>query len=196
MARQEKIAFITGACSLPAIGLGGVWPLYAASNVDGTFNAETFPLWVYNQDDGNVYWIQANLTNEPTWGAWSVFQPLPQGDLGIAAMAASQLPDGRFQLFASDQNGFLYSIWQDTSGNWLPSWQTNFPQPGSGQILVGGSNSIFWPNGLPYNLTLSMTPLPDGRSQLFAIDASGDVWSAWKTSTDPDAGWTSWSAFG
>jgi hypothetical protein len=101
-------------------------------------------------------------------------------------MAASQLPDGRFQLFASDGNGFLYSIWQDTSDEWLPSWQTNFPQPGSGQILIGGNT----------NLTLAMAPLPDGRLQLFAIDASGDVWSAWKTSTDPDSGWTGWVPFG
>jgi hypothetical protein len=176
--------------SPPTLETGGVWPLYSAGAA-GPFNLDTFPLWVFNLDaaDNNLYWIEANLTNGPNWGTWSVFQPLPlSGNEAtlVSAMAASQLPDGRFQLFVSDSNGFLYSIWQDTSGEWLPSWQTDFPQPGSGQILIEG----------PTNLTLAMAPLPDGRLQLFAIDASGDVWSTWKLSTDPDSGWATWAPFG
>jgi hypothetical protein len=37
--------------------------------------------------------------------------------------------------------------------------------------------------------------LPDGRIQTFAIQPDGQIESRWKTSTDPNSGWTEWSQF-
>jgi hypothetical protein len=37
--------------------------------------------------------------------------------------------------------------------------------------------------------------LPDGRIQVFAIQANGQIESRWKTSADPNSGWTQWSSF-
>jgi hypothetical protein len=40
-----------------------------------------------------------------------------------------------------------------------------------------------------------MGHLPDGRIQLFAVDTSGGMWTMWKLTTDPNAGWTQWQSF-
>jgi hypothetical protein len=37
--------------------------------------------------------------------------------------------------------------------------------------------------------------LGDGRIQVFAIQSDGQIHSRWKTSTDPNSGWTAWSTF-
>jgi hypothetical protein len=42
---------------------------------------------------------------------------------------------------------------------------------------------------------ISAGDLGDGRIQVFAIQSNGQIQSRWKTSTDPNSGWTAWSTF-
>jgi len=40
-------------------------------------------------------------------------------------------------------------------------------------------------------INVAVAPLSDGRLQFWAVDRQGGVSTSWKTSTDPNAGWTS-----
>jgi hypothetical protein len=42
---------------------------------------------------------------------------------------------------------------------------------------------------------IAAADLPDGRIQVFAVESNGQLQSRWKTSTDPNSGWTAWSGF-
>jgi hypothetical protein len=35
-------------------------------------------------------------------------------------------------------------------------------------------------------------PLSDGRLQVWAVNQSGELWTRWKMTTDPNAGWSGW----
>jgi hypothetical protein len=174
-----------------------VWALYCQGSA-----VNTFPIWALGLN-GTLYWNTAelnylgpegNLSSGPKWGQWQQFVQLPNG-AELTSLAAGQLPDGRVQVFASDSNGFLYSIWQQTGGVWPASWQP-FPQPGGNAVQVNNGSSIFWPNGSFQNQFLVIGNLPDGRLQLFALDASGTAWSTWKETTDPNSPWfLPWSVF-
>jgi hypothetical protein len=183
----------------PPEGLRSVFPLYCGGA--GTINApNSFPLWVVGQS-GTLYVTNAtllyfgaggNLSGGPNWSPWSKFTQLPEAP--VDSLVAGQLTDGRIQIFASDTNGAIFSIWQDTNGNWPSFWQ-GFAQPGGKPIFVSQENIALWFHQLKEDLTLAIAPLPDGRLQLFAIDDSANIWSAWKTSIDPNSGWTDWSPF-
>lgn len=88
------------------------------------------------------------------------------------------LAGGQLQYFAIDTNFQLWSQWKETTdpnSGWTDL--TTFQMPStSGVLKITGAQ------------------LPDGRVQLFAIDADRNTWSCWKTG-DASSGWTDWSAF-
>jgi hypothetical protein len=94
-------------------------------------------------------------------------------------VAAGDLEDGRIQLFGIQSNGQMITRWKETtdpSSAWT-AW-ANFQTP---------------PGGVNY---VCVGSLSDKRMQLFAAGAQGKAFSCWKTTTDPNAAWTAWSAFG
>ena len=93
-------------------------------------------------------------------------------------VAAGDLEDGRILVFGIELNGQLVNRWKtskDPNADWT-DW-------GQFQTPAGGVNSI------------CAGVLSDGRLQLFATDTHGNTFSCWKTTTDPNASWTAWSAF-
>ena len=93
-------------------------------------------------------------------------------------IAAGDLEDGRIQVFSIQNNGELQSRWKESSdpnSGWT-AWSP-FQTPSSGLTSI------------------SVGYLSDKRMQLFATDNESKTWSCWKTSTDPNAGWTPWTAF-
>jgi hypothetical protein len=93
-------------------------------------------------------------------------------------MAAGLSADGKIQVFGVQPNGQIQTRWK-TSADPNAGWTTwsNFQSPASGVTTIGVAN------------------LSDKRLQLFANEANGTAISCWKTSTDPNASWTPWSAF-
>ena len=95
-------------------------------------------------------------------------------------IAACDLTDEQIQVFAIQADGTIMTRWKtsaDPNSAWTP-W-SNFQGIPSG---VGAT-------------TICAGTLPDRRPQLFATDASQNTWSCWKTTTNPSAAWTPWSAF-
>jgi hypothetical protein len=92
--------------------------------------------------------------------------------------AVAPLSDGRLQAWAVDYNGAIWSRWKtstESASDWT-AW-TSF------QALE------------ELALSISVSPLSDGRLQLFATDVYGKVWSCWKEDTDSKAAWSSWVSF-
>lgn len=180
-------------------GFVGAWPLYMGSN---DLAPATFPLWVMGKS-GNLYWSTAEIQYEgpvgnlpqpvPAWGAWQEFPSL-RGGYYVSSLAASQLPDQRTQVFAADNNGSLWSIWQTgAAGDWMPAWQA-FPGLPNGQPAHHDpSTTDQVPNSSQQ--ILAVAPLPDERLQLLVVDDAGNVWTTWKATTDPDSGWVAWTPF-
>ena len=188
----------------PPETVNGIWPLYYGGGDQTVVAPNTVPVWAVGQS-GSLYWSQGtmlynndgNLSEGPNWGEWQAFIQLPS-DLAVSSFASGLLTDGRIQLFASDTDGVLYSIWQDDilTGTWIPEWEP-FPQPGGRLILVGTDpNNVLFPNNSFPGNSLAMASLPDQRLQLFAVDAAASVWTTWKSTTNPDAGWElPWTEF-
>jgi hypothetical protein len=95
----------------------------------------------------------------------------------MSAIAAAILSDGRTQVWSIEGDQIL-SRWKETT------------DPSSGWTNWSPFNS---PNNIP--VAISAAPLEDKRLQLYLIDGQNQVWSAWKTSTNPSAPWTEWSRF-
>jgi hypothetical protein len=121
------------------------------------------------------------------WARWDV--PLHE----VKHVAAAPLSDGRLQLWAGVTNPLtsgpkaqLLSTWNDGTGGWT-NWSdflTDVPRGALPDQPIGA---------------VAAAPLPDGRLQLFAVLragwGSGRIFTTWKTSTHPDAGWSPWSDF-
>jgi hypothetical protein len=102
---------------------------------------------------------------------------LGYSSLGAAqGLAVGPLPDGRLQLFVVSQ-GQLMTAWKKT------------PAPDSGWTPFVAFNPA--PNGTIIGVTVGR--LPDGRLQLFLTGSAG-LTTSWKRTTNPDSGWTVWSA--
>jgi hypothetical protein len=92
---------------------------------------------------------------------------------------AGDLEDGRMQVFVVDARGQIATRWKtstDPKSAWT-AW-SSFQTPRNGVT------------------TLSVGYLSDKRMQLFATEPNGNIITCWKTSTDPNADWTPWTAFG
>jgi hypothetical protein len=82
------------------------------------------------------------------------------------------------QVFVIQSHGQIISRWKETA------------HPNSG--WTGWSNFQTPPGGVS---SICVGYLSDKRMQLFATGAQGGAFSCWKTTTDPNAPWTAWSAF-
>ena len=96
----------------------------------------------------------------------------------ITQMAFGSMTDGRTQVWALDNQGGLWTMWQqstDPNAGWT-QW-SSYPTPGTGLSQIYTSK------------------LSDGRPQVWAIDSQGNLWTMWKQTIDPNANWTQWSQF-
>ena len=94
-------------------------------------------------------------------------------------IAACDLTDEQIQVFAIQADGSITTRWKtsaDPNSAWTP-WSNFQGLPNGGATSIGAGT------------------LPDRRPQLFATDAGQNTWSCWKTTTNPSAAWTPWSAF-
>jgi hypothetical protein len=97
--------------------------------------------------------------------------------------AAPIPPDGRLQAWRNF-GGVLQTRWKDTSdpnSQWTAPWAP-FITTG-----LGGAVAPF--------VDMTAGNLSDGRTQIWAVDSAGVVWTTWKESTAHDSLWTSWSKF-
>ncbi|MFB3765684.1 MAG: hypothetical protein ACE14P_10625 [Methanotrichaceae archaeon] len=100
--------------------------------------------------------------------------------IGAGQITAAPHIDNRLQLWFIDNTGGLWTTSKQTSessSNWTPWISWEFPGNASAKQVA-------------------VAPLPDRRLQLWAIDSKGKLWSTWQTTTDIDAGWTSWDLWG
>ncbi len=96
----------------------------------------------------------------------------------ITQMAFGSMIDGRTQVWALDNQGGLWTTWQqstDPNAGWT-QW-SSYPTPGTGLSQIYTSK------------------LSDGRPEVWAIDGQGNLWTMWKQTIDPNANWTQWSQF-
>ena len=97
-------------------------------------------------------------------------------------MAVAPLPDGRLQLWAVDGAGGVFTTWKadpDPNADWVP-WQDFSAEAGplnvaARQVVVGR--------------------LSDLRLEIWVVDVLANVFSSWKTTTDPNATWSAWANF-
>jgi hypothetical protein len=189
-----------------------LWPLYGANSSDPSQNQALFAgtpinygLWGQPQPYLKLYITTGTIDysfgghQQPfDWAPWREFSPaLEQSTGGVASLAASVLPGGAIQIFASDTSGQLWTIWQESRENsfvWINSWQT-FPLPGGNRLskLYIGNSDAAPPSLEQASLALAQTVT--GELQLFAKDENVTVWTTWKTSAIPGAGWSVWEKF-
>ena len=96
----------------------------------------------------------------------------------ITQMAFGSMTDGRTQVWALDNSGGLWTMWQqstDPNAGWT-QW-SSYPTPGTALSQIYTSK------------------LSDGRPQVWAVDGQGNLWTMWKQTTDPNADYTQWSQF-
>lgn len=125
------------------------------------------------------------LTTHPdaNWAEWSNFYNetglLPAG---AREVAVAPLPDGRLHLWAIDTAGNLFTTWKtstDPNATWVP-WSNFFTEVGQ---IPGGVQSV------------AVSPLPDGRLELWASGTQGGLFTTWKVDPHPDSNWAPWSDF-
>jgi hypothetical protein len=92
------------------------------------------------------------------------------------ALATASLSDGRLQLWASDSNTDIMTLWQKTS------------DPNAGWTSVSPFQT---PEAKAFTFTVGS--LKDGRLQFFVVDGSLQLWTAWKQTADPNAAWMPFS---
>ena len=100
---------------------------------------------------------------------------------GARQAAVAPLPDGRLELWVVDASGGLSTTWKvsaQPNANWSP-WENFLAEVGA---LPAGARQV------------AVATLPDGRLELWVTDASGDLFTTWKVSTQPNADWTPWTA--
>ena len=95
--------------------------------------------------------------------------------MSVRSMTAARLTDGRPQLFAGSGQG-MFSNWKvDTDPN--AAWN--------------GWSPFDFPHGRA--VSLAAAALTDDRPQIFAVTDTGELWTTWKTSTDPNGQWADWT---
>ncbi len=87
----------------------------------------------------------------------------------------------RLELWAVDAQGRLFTTWKSTTdpnASWVP-WEDFLAEvPLSAQVSQVAAAS-----------------LPDGRLELWAVDAQGRLFTTWKSTTDLNASWVPWEDF-
>jgi hypothetical protein len=126
---------------------------------------------------GSKVFTSWKVTTESSsgWQPWEVFYSGSEDD----QITAANLSDGRMQLWRLSRLGELFTRWKatgDSSAAWT-EWQPFSTPTATATAFTAG-------------------PLSDGRLQLFLADASGEIFTSWKVTTDPDAEWAQWESFG
>ena len=197
-------------------GGGVLWNLYGPN--DTSLGLTEGMLWhapaINAEPDGEQPYLSLAVSTYPfatapssfdgaatNWTAWRAFARLPSGTGGVASLAACLLPEGNIQVFASDANGGLWTIWQRPAesgdpANWVwPEGWEKFPLPGGyGMPFLRPGNTDWSPASLERN-ALALAQLAPGGLQLFALDENDAVWTTFKTSTEPGASWSRWERF-
>jgi hypothetical protein len=143
-------------------------------------------LQVWNFDGTNTLktrWKATADPNSPWTTPWTTFNPSPPGSPPALFfdMTAGVLPDGRTQIWGIlDTDHKVYTSWKVSTD--LHSLWSGWSEFDIAPMTPAGVQ----PEGI------SVSTLPDKRLQLFIEDSSAnfDVWTSWKTTTDPKSPWT------
>jgi hypothetical protein len=142
-------------------------------------------LQVWNFDGTNTLVTRWKATADPSspWTTpWTPFNPPPPGSPPalFLDMTAGVLPDGRTQIW-----GLL-----DTDLKVYTSWKVSTDLHA---LWSGWSDFDITPMAPNHPDGISVATLPDKRLQMFMEEnvPPYDVWTAWKTSTDPKSPWNS-----
>jgi hypothetical protein len=124
--------------------------------------------------DGEVYATQTSgAPSDGKRGAWA---KLAAG-VPTKRVAAVGHRDGRQQVFVLSPQGALRSLWQSDAAA-AATWS-------AADAFDGGS--------LPALVDIDATWTVDGRVQVFAVDANGDMWTRTATGRSPTDGWSAWA---
>jgi hypothetical protein len=136
-------------------------------------------LWTNSVSGLRTTWKET-MTANSGWESWTPFAHDPAAGINTVGC----LPDGRMQLWGTDDQYRIWTTWKvtsETDAAWSPWTQFN---PGQTGIVLAAGN------------------LSDGRLQIWAVVRSlgvggpyGPLMSAWKTTTNPDSVWTPWQEF-
>jgi hypothetical protein len=125
------------------------------------------------------------LTTDPNadWASWFDFLAYRPGlPAGVQQVAMAPLSDGRLESWVVTTGGGLFTTWKlttDPNADWA-GWVDFQAEVGA---LPGGARQV------------AVAPLPDGRLEVWATTGTGQVFSTWKTTTDPNSAWAPWFDF-
>lgn len=150
-------------------------------------------LWVANQQGQLFTTWETTLGPNAGWAPVTDFLGSGGGlpgtlPAGVIDVAVAPLGDARLELWATTANGQVLTTWKTTTNadaDWAP-W-SNFLASGSGL-----------PGPLPAGMIvidIAVAPLSDQRLELWATTSTGQVFTTWKTTTDPNADWAPWTSF-
>ena len=140
-------------------------------------------LWAVDGTGGLFTTWKVDTNPDAAWVPWADFYAEVGGlAAGARQVAVAPLPDGRLQLWAVDGTGGLFTTWKvDTNPNaaWVP-WADFYAEAGA---LAAPAQQVV------------VARLPDLRLQVWVVDNLGNVFSSWKTTTAPNAAWSTWVDF-
>jgi alpha-galactosidase len=177
---------------------GNVWDLYMTGDVNSAWsswgshgnpgvqlNKLTVGSFANGQlslfatgSDGNV-WNAYKQTPDPNsqWSGWSSLGHASNGFVG--QVQVGMLPDGRPQIFVIGQDNTIWTAYKtgtDPNSAWSGWSSMGNPGVSINQLTVGTS--------------------ADGRLNLFATGSDGNVWNAYKQTSDTNSQWSGWSSMG
>jgi len=133
-------------------------------------------------DGAGTIWScwQATADANSAWTPWTATWTIQPPPFRASQVAAGALSDGRLQFWAVDTAGAIWSCWKSTTSSisnwtsWTRQWTAQAPS---------------------FNATyVAAAQLSDGRLEFWAVDTTGTIWSVWKSTTDPNSGWTPWDS--
>ena len=101
--------------------------------------------------------------------------------VAMRSISVAPLSDKRLELWVVDDQGHLNTSWKSGVN--------------SESLWVTGVNFLA---EVPIVVQMHQTaaaPLSDGRLELWAVDNQGRLFTTWKVTTDPNAGWAPWADF-
>jgi hypothetical protein len=147
-----------------------------------------------SRDDGSL-WTTWKVTVDPD-SSWAPWQHEAANPLGVTVGAAAPLLSGALELFVIAnarfnppfQTGPGVETTQKVNDQSTAAWA-------DWTVLVPGQSAL---GGGPGARSVAAAPLTDGRIQVFIAfrgNDSAQLLTLWRTSNDPDTGWTNPSEF-
>jgi hypothetical protein len=139
--------------------------------------------WVVTADGGLYSTWKESADPAAEWAPWFDFLDY-RGSLPspVRQVAMGRLSNGALESWVVTADGGLYSTWKesaDPAAEWAPWF-----------------DFLAYRGGLPAPVRqVAMAPLSDRRLAAWVVLASGAVFTASKTDTNPAAEWTSWTDF-